>query len=89
MDITAVIIYIIFFIALIWYSYQVWFNHEAFLKNVRSFRASFYNNPLGSLARRLYGNALDKDPKLELWLARTGLILIYFLVIYVFSLYQK
>ncbi len=82
MDITAVIIYTIFLCGLIWYSYQIWFNHEAFLSGVKSFRSGFYKTILGRISEKVYGHILDNDPELELWLARIGLIFIYALILY-------
>ena len=83
MDATAFVLFTIFGVALIWYSYQVWFNSSVLLHRIRSFRSRFYSGILGALLKKMYGDTLDNDPQLELWWTRLGLIVVYGLVIYV------
>ncbi len=89
MDFTTIIICLIFGVGLVWYSYQVWFNHKALLNWTRAFRAGAYKTPFGSLSKRMGGKFLDNDPELELWLARFELIFIYSLIIYLIYRYVR
>ena len=81
MDAASVVIFLIFGLALAWYSYLVWFKPEALLRWARTFRSRWYRIPMGGLSKRMYGNQLDRAPKLELWMARVGTIIVYAFVI--------
>ena len=89
MDATSVVLFLVFGLALVWYSYLVWFKPEPLLKWMRSFRSQWYRVPIGRLSKRMYGNQLDRDPRLELWLARVGVLIVYGFVIFVIGLYMR
>jgi hypothetical protein len=89
MHATSVIVFVLFGLALAWYSYVVWFNPDAFLRWARAFRSRWYRVPMGSLSKRMYGNTLDNDPKLELWLARLGVVMLYGIGIFVIGIYVR
>lgn len=89
MQTTTVGVLLLMGVALAWYSYVVWFKPEALLRWARSFRLHWYRAPGGSISKRMYGKHLDSDPKLELWLARLGVLFLYGLAIYIISLYIR
>jgi hypothetical protein len=87
MNATSAILFSVFGLALAWYSYVVWFKPEEFLRWTRSFRSRLYRAPIGRVSKRMYGNQLDRDSRLELWWARIGAIVVYGFTIFVISLY--
>ncbi len=89
MDLASTLAYLIFGLILAWYSWVVWFRAAEFLKWTRTFRSRWYKVPTGGLSKRMYGDQLDRDPKLELWLARIGVVIVYGFVIYVISIYVR
>ncbi len=89
MDATSIALFLIFGLALIWYSYLVWFKPDTLLRWTRNFRSRWYRTPMGGLSKKLYGNQLDHAPKFELWWARVGVIIVYAFVIYVISILLK
>ena len=74
--------FLVFGIIVIWFSYDVWINPNKFLNKIRSIRSGFSNSNLGFLYKFGYGVDLDKNPKVELWLARIGFVFIYAVIIY-------
>ena len=89
MDMTVIVILLPFAAGVILLSYQVWFLPAEFLKNTRSFRESLYKKRAGFLFRHLYGSIFDPHPKLELWLVRLGLLIIYCMIVYLIFQYQN
>lgn len=86
MDAISILLLLIFGLTLVWYSYLIWFKPQVVLRWSRTFRSRYYGVKIGGpLMKRMYGDQLDANPTLELWLARLGVLLMYGIVIFVIS----
>ncbi len=87
MDITMFLAFLLFGIGVIWFSVDVWINSDKFLRKIRKIRSNFYESGLGFLSQFGYSEDLDKNPKVELWLARFGFVFVYGVII--FGIYKS
>jgi len=83
MDQTTIVVYLIFIVAVILHSQQVWTNPDAFVERMRRIRSVMYKYSFGLLIQKSTKEYLDNNPKFEILLARFMFTVIYILIIYI------
>jgi hypothetical protein len=87
MNITMFLILLFFGIGVIWFSLDIWIAPDRFIRKIHKIRSSFYNSDLGFLSQFGYSEYLDKNPEIEIWLARLGFVFSYGVII--FGIYKS
>jgi hypothetical protein len=82
MNLTMLIVFLVFAIMIGWHSYEVWTKPSAFVGRMKNMRSKLYNSSFGVFITKSMNDNLDENPDFEIWLARLGFSILYVFILY-------
>lgn len=77
------LIFLVFVVAVIWHSSQVFFDPKGFVVRMQRIRVGLYKYSFGLLLPKAVKEYLDNHPEHEILIARVMFVVIYLLIIYI------